>query len=171
MTYPDHPRQNTDRDLPRSVTLTERDLQDARRLLALLTEHDEGNLGSALPAVLFGSVHAEQERLREKARQILALRRKRSRRFSSALFSEPAWEMLLILYAADGAQRLTVSRLALLSGSSKGTAQRWMEYLQHKKLIGRDAHPTDKRVTFVELTEEGKQALSDYLSEATELRG
>jgi DNA-binding MarR family transcriptional regulator len=87
------------------------------------------------------------------------------------MFSEPAWEMLLNLYAAEGAGRLTVSGLALQSGSSKATALRWIDYLEHERLIEREAHPTDQRVAFVKLTEEGKEALGGYLSDVTELTG
>lgn len=169
MTYPDPPRVDIDFSLPKSVTLTDRDLEDARRLLALFTEHDERDVGSTLPAALFGSIYTEQERLREKARQILALRRKRNDKFSTAMFNEPAWEILLILYVADGAGRLIVSRLALLAGSSKGTAFRWINYLEREGLISRAAHPTDRRAAFVRLTKKGKEALDDYLREVTEV--
>jgi len=149
--------------------LTGRDVEDARRLLALLSEHEEESPGSALPAALFDSIHVRQDQLRQKARQILALRRRRTSIFSSAMFNEPAWEMLLSLYAADGAGRLTASRLALLSGSSKATALRWIYYLELQALISRDSHPTDKRTAFVSLTEKGRAALDDYLSSAIEL--
>jgi DNA-binding MarR family transcriptional regulator len=167
--YTDPRRLSIELNPSKTITLTERDREDARRLLALLSEHDGEVAGSALPAALFQSIHAERERLREKARQILALRRKRNKRFSSAMFSEPAWEMLLALYASDGAGRLTVSGLALQSGSSKATALRWIDYLEQQGLIARDAHPTDQRVAFAKLTEQGKEALEGYLSDVTEL--
>lgn len=169
MTYPDHRRLTAVLNPPRAVTLTGRDREDARRLLALLSEHDREVAGSALPAALLQSIHTEQEQLREKARQILALRRKRCRLFSGAMFGEPAWEMLLTLYAADGAGRLTVSGLALQSGSSKATALRWIDYLERQELIERQAHPTDQRAAFAKLTEQGKEALEGYLSDVTEL--
>lgn len=169
MTYTDPRRQSVELNPPKTITLTKRDREDARRLLALLSEQDGEVAGSPLSAALFQSVYAEQERLREKARQILALRRKRNKRFSSAMFGEPAWEMLLALYAADGGERLTVSALAMQSGSSKATALRWIEYLEHQGLIERQAHPTDQRAAFAKLTDQGKEVLEGYLSDVTEL--
>lgn len=169
MTYPDRLQANIDK-VP-TVSLTEQDLKDARRLLSKLAGPDERNSGSLLPEALFESVHAQSERLREKARRILALRAKRTKQFSSAMFNEPAWEMLLTLYASDGGARLSLSRLALLSGASKATALRWIEYLEQQKLVARQAHPTDKRAAFVCLTEKGRNALNDYLSDVTEVGG
>jgi len=77
--------------------------------------------------------------------------------------------MLLLLYATRDAEQLTVSRLALLSGASKATALRWIEYLVGQKWIERKAHPTDKRAAFMSLTEKGKAALDAYLFESIEL--
>ena len=171
MTYPAHGALKVERNLPNAITLTGRNLEVARRLLALLSGHNEQATSSEPPVQLIEAMHAQKEGLREKARQILALRRKRFRRFSSAMFSEPAWEMLLNLYAAEGAGRLTVSGLTLHAGSSKATALRWIDYLEHQGLIEREAHPTDQRVAFVKLTEEGKETLGDYLSDVTELNG
>lgn len=81
------------------------------------------------------------------------------------MFGEPAWEMLLALYVAEGGPRQTVSCLAKLSGAPKATALRWMDYLSQAKLIRRDLHPTDKRVVFVELTDHGRSRVEAYLSE------
>lgn len=170
MTYPNHVQlcENTTSSKP--VMLTERDVEIARRLLSKLAGL-EGASGSALLEELFESVEVREERLRERARRILALRAKRNKRFSIAMFNEPAWEMLLMLYASEGGARSSLSRLALLSGASKATSLRWIDYLEHQKLIARQAHPTDRRAAFVNLTQNGKEALEDYLSDVTEVGG
>jgi len=80
------------------------------------------------------------------------------------MFGEPAWEMLLFLYSPESGPRLTVGGLARLAGASKSTAIRWLDYLEQQKWIRREAHPTDKRATFVELSEKGREAINLYLS-------
>ena len=85
------------------------------------------------------------------------------------MFGEPAWEMLLLLYVTSGASRQTVSRLAQLSGASKATALRWMDYLSDRGLIARCPHPNDARTAFVNLTDQGREMLEAYLKEAVDL--
>jgi DNA-binding MarR family transcriptional regulator len=80
------------------------------------------------------------------------------------MFGEPAWEILLLLYALQSGPRPTVSRLAELSGATKSTALRWLEYLESQRWVQREPHPTDKRAIFVNLTENGRAALEAYLS-------
>ncbi len=82
------------------------------------------------------------------------------------MFGEPAWEMLLLLYAIG--PRETVSRLAELAHASKSTAIRWIDYLECQGLVRREAHPTDKRALLVELTEKGSDAIRMYLSETSQ---
>ncbi|WP_425506887.1 MarR family transcriptional regulator [Sphingomonas sediminicola] len=52
-----------------------------------------------------------------------------------------------------------MSRLAQLSGTSKATALRWIDYLLDRGLISRQPHPTDLRTAFVELTDKGGRSL------------
>jgi DNA-binding MarR family transcriptional regulator len=146
-------------DPPTFVALSGRDIEDARRLLTLLTEGRTcldrgGNAPSSSPARLLG-----------KARQILADRRKRVERFGRAMFGEPAWEILLLLYVSPGSARFTASRLAQVAGYSKATAIRWMDYLEKERLIQRRPHPTDQRSIFVELTDRGTGSLEMYLTD------
>lgn len=163
-----HRRPGKDRALFRGITLSGRDIDDVKRLLALLAGEGEEPAGS-LSCLPHQSIQARHEQLVAHARRILTLRRWRAKRFGKAMFSEPAWEMLLLLYATQGAERLTATRLALLSGGSKATALRWIEYLVSQKWVERTVHPTDKRAFFVSLTEKGKELLDAYLFESIEL--
>lgn len=79
------------------------------------------------------------------------------------MFSEPAWEMLLLLYPTGLGPRLTISHLSELAGASKSTGLRWIEYLEAQRLIRRESHPTDGRAAQVELTDKGREALDLYL--------
>jgi DNA-binding MarR family transcriptional regulator len=81
------------------------------------------------------------------------------------MFSEPAWEMLLMLYVLEGEARQKVSRLAEIAEISKSTALRWIDYLHAQGLIVRESHPNDKRAAYVELTEKGHGAIEMYLNE------
>jgi DNA-binding MarR family transcriptional regulator len=81
------------------------------------------------------------------------------------MFGEPAWEMLLHLYSMAGAARQSMSRLAQLSGSSKATSLRWIDYLLDRGLVSRQPHPTDLRTAFVELTDKGREKLEAYLAD------
>lgn len=103
--------------------------------------------------------------LQRQARNIIANRRRRHDIFGKGMFGEPAWEMLLLLYAFESEARQTITRMADLAGASKSTALRWIDYLEAQRLIRRDSHPTDRRAAFVELTEKGRQAIELYLSD------
>jgi DNA-binding MarR family transcriptional regulator len=155
------------RDLPKSVTLSGRDLEEARRLLGLLSEEDDevSSTASELARLAFARCPTRQEQLTIRAREILALRQKRAELFGPTMFGEPAWEMLLHLYSMAGAARQSMSRLAQLSGSSKATALRWIDYLLDRGLVSRRPHPTDLRTTFVELTDKGREKLEAYLAD------
>ena len=61
----------------------------------------------------------------------LKLRASRAEIFGDGLFSEPAWDMLLKLYAADlGGRAETISNVCLASGVPPSTALRWLRHLQ-----------------------------------------
>jgi len=168
LTDPNHDR--VTEHLPeKSVTLTGRDLTDARRLFGLLSDVEESGDGSRLARALYERLRSDGDILEQKARQILALRQKRSTYFAKAMFGEPAWDILLVLYTAG--EGLTMNRLAQLSGVSQATGLRWMNYLSDQKLIKLESHPTDARSMRVLLAEKGREALDSYLTSAVELGG
>ena len=106
------------------------------------------------------------EPLLRRAAGILAARRRRARHFGASMFGEPAWEMLLHLYLAEShGTRLNVSRISEASGAPDTTALRWLDYLENRRLVRRDPHPTDARASFVVLTERAHELLGAYLSE------
>lgn len=142
-----------DRDDPtRTVTLSTREIRDAVRLLGRLAEYDQSEGGSR--AVFVG-----------RARRVIAERRRRIGIFGVSMFGEPAWDMLLVLYTEEGRQRLTVGKLISATGHAPTTAQRWLDYLERQGLIRREAHPLDRRSTFVELADKGCNALDAYFSD------
>lgn len=97
-------------------------------------------------------------------RQLVRARRERNRFFSAGLFGEPAWDMLLELYAADLSQRrVTVSNLAEASGTPMTTALRWIDALVKEGFAARRPDPLDKRRVFVALTQAGTGSMERYL--------
>jgi len=92
-------------------------------------------------------------------RTMLKLRRQRDSFFGGELFADPAWDMLLELYAAAlGQFRVSISNLCIAAAVPATTALRWIKQLEEGGMIDRRADPTDGRRQFVMLSE---QALGD----------
>lgn len=141
------------------VWLDRRDVEDLHRLLAKL---------SPVHLVATGRSEVRADNDTEpfiRAREALEMRRKRIAIFGPQMFAEPAWEMLLILYLSEGGQRHTQTSLSELSGASRSTGMRWIEFLADRGLIFREEHPTDKRRNFVGLSNKGRELLELYLCE------
>jgi DNA-binding MarR family transcriptional regulator len=152
-----------------SVVLSGRDITDAARLLTILL----GRLGQPVNVALPGEP-ARLEKLRtdgkvetsdlpDLARKLFHERKVRQRFFSKAMFSEPAWDMLLALYIADAVgTKQTVSRLASLIYTPMTTTMRWLNYLEKERFVLRSEHPSDNRQMLITLTDAGRSAIEDY---------
>jgi DNA-binding MarR family transcriptional regulator len=102
-------------------------------------------------------------------RRIIAARAARGRFFDSELFADPAWDILLELYALRCEQRRTsVSKLCIAAGVPTSTALRWIEKLHKEGLIDRDSDPFDGRRIWVELSDTACQAMSLYIQQLTD---
>lgn len=99
-------------------------------------------------------------------RQGLHSRAQRGRFFSSRLFSDPAWDMLLELYAASLAQRrLSISRLSERAGIPMTTALRWIAALENEGAVERQPDSLDGRRVFIMLSKKGKEQMAAYFDE------
>lgn len=152
----------------RTVTLTDRDLRAAARLLNVLAGA-EVDRGKELTRIVEKGARTDRnsyrQLLEERARQTFANRAQRSQFFNSVMFGEAAWDMLLALYVTDqSGPRHTVSGLVSLSGVPQTTALRWLDFLDEEQLVTRRANPNDKRVFYVELTDAARGALDAYFS-------
>ena len=93
----------------------------------------------------------------------LLARQQRGRFFNSRLFADPAWDMLLELYAASITERrVTVSRLAERACVPMTTALRWITTLEKEDLVDREADRFDRRRMFLSLSRKGRNAMSAY---------
>lgn len=100
-------------------------------------------------------------------RRVLNLRMSRNQIFCKALFGEPAWDMLLQLYAAQLEGRAKcVTDLCDASGVPQSTALRWISCLEDRKLVRREHDPRDNRRILVSLTAKGAEAMDRFFTQA-----
>ena len=137
------------------VTLSAEEAAVARTMQARLLGGEAG----AAPAT--GVV--TRRSILDLARSILQSRRRRTEHFGPVLFSEPAWDMLLVLFVyGDNGERLSVTRLADFIGAPLTTAIRWLDYLESQRLVERRQCEHDRRKFFVELSAKGDGMLRSY---------
>jgi DNA-binding MarR family transcriptional regulator len=150
----------------KTISLSDSDLDALRQVLGQLLVNPATVTTNTPPAAANSENQVDPVRLVNLARSILLARRRRNKVFNKAMFGEPAWDMLLTLYAdmAEGPHH-SVSRLSALSGAPPTTALRWLDYLEKERLVIREANPTDRRSDFVELTDKGRATMERYLCE------
>jgi DNA-binding MarR family transcriptional regulator len=147
------PRLGFDEPLAKAIALTERDVDDARRLLKLLS--------ADRPAVENASHGADSKAL---AATLLRLRASRLRYFPAAMFGEPAWDMMLAIHAQSDGERPTIALLADRLRLPVSSAARWGRYLEVHGLVARHPHPNDARAHLMELTQKGQGQLEAYIA-------
>ncbi len=104
-------------------------------------------------------------------RDVLRARRLRDRFFGDGLFEDPAWDMLLDLFAAqlEGA-RVSVSSLCIAAAVAPTTALRWIGKLTAARLLVRAPDPEDGRRAFVALSGDARDAMHRYVATLAEAR-
>jgi len=98
--------------------------------------------------------------------KLIADRRGRRRHFGVNLFADPAWDILLYLYAAALADEVVfMSALCLAAAIPTATALRWIGTLKDRGLITRRSDSRDRRRIQVQLTDSAQQKMYRYVSE------
>ncbi|WNO53578.1 hypothetical protein [Stakelama saccharophila] len=102
-------------------------------------------------------------------RAVIRLRRLRDRFFDPELFADPAWDMLLDLYAA-AIERVgvSVSSLCIAASVPPTTALRWIKTMTDTGLFERRADPHDRRRAFIVLGERAEAAMGRYFAAAAD---
>ena len=98
------------------------------------------------------------------ARAMLFRRKKRELFFDPAMLGEPAWDVLLLLYAfgsSDGTY--VVDELIEIVSGPASTVRRWLSFLEKDGLVERKA-PVDDATALIRLTESGIQMLDAYFA-------
>ena len=160
------------------VTLTPEDAVQLCRLLALILGSEVSPiLGSELPIILRPEVlqtRGKDDETNERsdlAKRIHDSRRARDKFFPAEVFADPAWDILLFLYWANHKQqRLSVTSVSLAAAVPATTALRWIENLAGLGLVRKNQHPTDRRVTWLDLSDNAKEKLDQYFDELLEVR-
>ncbi len=107
----------------------------------------------------------KREATYKRLRRILRARRARADFFDGDLFADPAWDIILELYACELAhRRMSVSDVCIASAVPATTALRWIRTLEHRGLVERRQDPHDGRRLFVQLSDAGSSAVKDYFS-------
>ena len=111
----------------------------------------------------------ETHALAHVARQEYEARRRRARYIDPSLLGEPAWDILLDLFISAAENRLvSVTSSAIAAQVPQTTALRYFASLVAAGLIRRQKSKTDARVTFLELTDEGRSRVGSYLQDRSE---
>ena len=126
------------------------------------------NRAEPLPASHFGHTSlAIPEHLLRLAMNLKIAREERDRYFSSELFGEPGWDILLALYVAQGrGYRLKIGDACFEARVPTTTALRWLDHIENAGLIERRSNHLDKRSILVELSAQGIARLNEYLGAA-----
>jgi hypothetical protein len=97
-------------------------------------------------------------------RKYLRTRRQREAMFPGALFADPAWDILLDLFAAEvEGTRVSVTSACTASAVPPTTALRWLSRLEVEGLIFRKSDGSDSRRTFICLTPVAFDRLRSWL--------
>ena len=130
----------------------------ARTLAAL--SGGEGRRGIGAPGSMAGEPRTPNAGT---VRAWIRARRLRDQFFPAALFADPAWDMMLDLYAARLEGRaVAVSSLCIAAAVPPTTALRWMKQLVEEVLFVRIADPRDGRRVFIELSAAAADGLAGY---------
>lgn len=98
------------------------------------------------------------------ARELIHHRRQRRRFFSTMVFGEPAWEMLLALFAhTPGEEGMTAEKLISSVEVPASVGKRWIDYLERERLLVRHAAGADEATSVISLTPEAEARLTSYI--------
>ena len=102
-------------------------------------------------------------------RTLIEARRVRSDLFSPMLFSDPAWDVLLELYARDlEEQPVNISRLTAAVPVAATTTLRWLDRLEEEALITRRGDDRHAKRIFIALSQYGRSLMDRYFNTASE---
>lgn len=100
-------------------------------------------------------------------RSIIEMRRRRADHAALAQSAEPAWDIMLDIYAcAIERIDLSVTAVGIAAGIAPATAQRWIKKLAALGVIERLADPRDRRRKLVRLSPAALAAMHHWQTEA-----
>jgi len=98
-------------------------------------------------------------------RAAIRARRLRDQFFDAGLFEDPAWDILLDLFAAELERaQVSVSSLCIAAAVAPTTALRWIAKMTESGMLVRVPDPFDRRRAFMELSAKTSEAVRGYLA-------
>jgi hypothetical protein len=157
------------------------ELADFAKTLARIAEQDDENVIGGLAerpvsfrpapaASMLSLVAARTEAASQISaadiRETIKLRRLRERYFDAELFADPAWDILLDLFAArfEGTN-VSVSSLCIAAAVPATTALRWISAMTANGILLRRHDPKDARRVFIELSGETVIQMTSYFND------
>ena len=130
---------------------------------------EEGEVADRRPAYDFGPASDAAAPDAQVIRDTIRARRLRGQFFGQGLFEDPAWDMLLDLFAAElEGGRVSVSSLCIAANVAPTTALRWITRLTEVGLFQRQDDPRDGRRAFIGLSAQGSAAMRGYWARAAQ---
>lgn len=103
------------------------------------------------------------------ARAKLRERRQREQFLPADIFADPAWDMLLDLYAAHYERReVSVSSLCIAANVPATTALRWIKSMTDHGMFERTCDPHDGRRILIAIGESTRLAMDGYFDKLSE---
>lgn len=134
-------------------------------LARLAAEEDGSALADRRPAYDPGPSALAETVHPSTVRRAIRARRLRSTVFGEDLFEDPAWDMLLDLFAAElEGGPVSVSSLCIAAAVAPTTALRWIGRLTQFGLFERRPDPQDRRRAFMALTPRGSATMRGYVA-------
>lgn len=123
--------------------------------------------GVRMPDMAFRGQDTSEQISAVEVRAAIRSRRLREQFFAETLFGDPAWDMLLDLFAAALEQRqVSVSSLCIAAAVPPTTALRWIGTMHDAGLFERCADPSDRRRAYIALSQKGLDGMRNYASAA-----
>jgi hypothetical protein len=143
-------------DNSRLATETERIILEIESRLHRLIESSRRDSGPAAQSSVLAA-----------AAEACAARRRLYALFGRRLFCDPSWDILLELFVSTlEGRKVTVSTACMAACAPTTTALRHIAYLVQEGLVIRRPHPADARSTYLELTAQAIDRLTQYFSES-----
>ncbi|MDK2760919.1 MAG: hypothetical protein KYX64_06110 [Sphingopyxis sp.] len=99
-------------------------------------------------------------------RETIGRRRKRNEHFPSDLFADPAWDIMLHLYAARYENEcMSVPRLCIAAGVPQATALRWITMLTNDGWLTRFSDRSDPELTHFKLSDRARGLMDAYFDD------
>lgn len=135
-------------------------------LLAQLTRAEPSAAGIADRALTFGAAPVDAVAIDPaEVRRVIRARRVRDRVFGAGLFEDPAWDILLDLFAASLERaEVSVSSLCIAAAVAPTTALRWIGRLTGAGLLVRHRDPFDGRRALMSLSDAALGGMTSYVA-------